>query len=151
MTAEISLREANVEDLEQICRIERRSFSDPYPRDLLRMLIVTSHVFLVAELKNGGIAGYVCGLIENMQNARVGHIVSIAVDPSFRHRGIGTRLLREAILRLKERGAKSVILECRESNIVAMRLYEKLGFKKVCRIPHYYEDGEDAIVFKLDL
>ncbi|ACS89166.1 ribosomal protein-alanine acetyltransferase RimI like protein [Thermococcus sibiricus MM 739] len=103
--------------------------------------------FLVAEY-SGQVVGYVMGYIRPDME---GHIMSIAVDPLYRGNGIG-RLLMEAVIdRLIKRGARYIGLEVRVSNKGAIKLYEKLGFKKMKIIRGYYSDGEDAYYMMLDL
>ncbi|MEM1873754.1 MAG: GNAT family N-acetyltransferase [Acidilobaceae archaeon] len=78
---------------------------------------------------------------------RVGHLVSIAVLAPYRGRGIGSRLLSESIRVVRDvYGAVSMYLEVRVSNTIAIRLYEKHGFRKARLIKSYYADGEDAYV-----
>ncbi|BAN90691.1 ribosomal protein S18-alanine N-acetyltransferase [Aeropyrum camini] len=77
----------------------------------------------------------------------VGHLVSIAVRPKFRGRGIGSMLLSETIYVMENvYKVDAIFLEVRVSNTPAIRLYEKFGFRKVRRIRGYYRDGEDAFV-----
>lgn len=74
-----------------------------------------------------------------------GHIVSIAVVPEARGRGIGTDLMIHAMRALKENyGVDEYYLEVRVSNVIAIHLYEKLGFKRIKVLKGYYLDGEDA-------
>ncbi len=78
----------------------------------------------------------------------VGHLISIAVAPGFRGRGIGSGLLSETIRVLRDYyKTESVYLEVRVSNNPAIRLYEKFGFKRARIIKKYYRDGEDAYVY----
>ncbi len=77
----------------------------------------------------------------------VGHLVSIAVKPGYRRRGIGSMLLGETLRVMKNvYSVDAIYLEVRVSNIPAISLYEKYGFKKARRIRGYYRDGEDAFV-----
>ena len=39
----------------------------------------------------------------------------------------------------------------RVSNETALRLYERQGFRKLRRVPHYYENGEDAVLMQKPL
>ena len=75
------------------------------------------------------------------------HIVTVAVRDGYRGRGVGELLLIAAIeTALRERQAV-VTLECRVSNVVALKLYEKYGFERVGLRPRYYSDNhEDAYV-----
>lgn len=77
----------------------------------------------------------------------VGHLVSIAVLPEYRRRGIGKALLAETIRVMREvYDTEAIYLEVRVSNAPAISLYEKFGFRKVRIIHGYYADGEDAYV-----
>ncbi|MDK2383626.1 MAG: N-acetyltransferase, partial [Candidatus Korarchaeota archaeon] len=83
---------------------------------------------------------------------RKGHIVSVAVLETHRRRGLGTRLMLAAMNDLKRSyGAAEAYLEVRVSNLPAIRLYEKLGFRVVRRVPMYYLDGGDAYVMAREL
>lgn len=57
-----------------------------------------------------------------------GYIWIVAVDKNFRGRGLGEMLVQQALTRLKEKGARSVILGTRLINKPALALYKKLGF-----------------------
>ena len=148
----ITIRNARISDIDALKRIEDKSFKYPYSKHLLLYLLNTCDVFLVAVTGDPeGVVGYICGSIEIRRGVELGHIISIAVDPSYRRKGIGRRLMEEVIEFYKRRGISVIYLECRVSNKVAQRFYEKLGFRKECIIKGYYENGEDAIVYKKDL
>jgi ribosomal-protein-alanine N-acetyltransferase len=75
------------------------------------------------------------------------HIVTIAVRDGRRGRGVGELLLIAAIEAAMRERQQVVTLECRVSNAVALRLYEKYGFQRVGLRPRYYSDNhEDAYV-----
>jgi ribosomal protein S18 acetylase RimI-like enzyme len=59
---------------------------------------------------------------------RLAIIWDIAVDPPFRCRGVGHRLIEEAIRWARERGLPGVMLETQSINVAACRLYESCGF-----------------------
>ena len=94
-----------------------------------------------AELE--AIVGY-CGMWLMVD---VAHITTIAVDPPYRGQGIGELMLVELLHRAREVGAVEATLECRVSNTVAQRLYQKYTFKKTgLRRRYYSDDGEDALI-----
>ena len=79
-------------------------------------------------------------------------IENVVVAPEQRRSGIGTRLIQEVLLRAEAGGATSVLLEVRESNFAARRLYEKLGFSEKGRRNDYYRDPqEDALLLQIFL
>ena len=79
------------------------------------------------------------------------HIVTIAVRQSHRGRGIGELLLIAAIELTHLNEQPAISLECRVSNSVALKLYEKYGFKQMGIRPRYYSDNqEDAYILTSD-
>jgi ribosomal-protein-alanine N-acetyltransferase len=78
-------------------------------------------------------------------------IVSIAVHPSARHRGIGRRLLTAAVRRMLRRNAQSIRLMVNINNTSAAAFYRQQGFRSVGRVRDYYEDGSTAIRMRLPL
>jgi ribosomal-protein-alanine N-acetyltransferase len=78
------------------------------------------------------------------------HIVTFAVRDGHRRRGVGELLLITAIATALKERQTLVTLECRASNAVALRLYEKYGFQQVGLRPRYYtDDHEDAYVLSV--
>ena len=71
-----------------------------------------------------------------------GHLISIAVHPQYRRKGIGTRLLRKA---MDTSHLQKVWAEVRRSNLTAQSFYSKLEFKTVGIVPNYY-GSEDALI-----
>lgn len=74
------------------------------------------------------------------------HVTNVAVDPSWRGRGVATEILLELCWRARERGSEALSLEVRESNATAQGLYRRFGFAPAGVRPRYYEGVEDAIV-----
>ena len=80
-----------------------------------------------------------------------GHIMNIAVTQSFRKKGIGTSILTRMIDCGKQRGINAFTLEVRRTNVAAISLYEKTGFKLVGVRKNYYGGKEDALIYWLYL
>lgn len=80
-----------------------------------------------------------------------GYIAMLAVNSSYRGQGIATSLVRRAIDEMKERGADEIVLETEESNIPAMKLYERLGFIRSKKLHRYYLNGSSAYRLVLHL
>ena len=75
----------------------------------------------------------------------------IKVFPDFRGQGYGTKLMNAFLEEMKDRGVKDVTLEVRVDNLIAIKLYEKFGFKAVGFRKKYYEGSTDGLLMKLDL
>jgi ribosomal-protein-alanine N-acetyltransferase len=131
-------------DIPDVHVIERASFAVPWPDDAYRSEIQTNRLASYVVARAGDELVGFAGLWVMVDEA---HITTFAVDPRWRRRGIGERLLL-ALLDLAEgRRAREVTLEVRLSNMPARRLYEKYGFRPVGIRPRYYSDnGEDALI-----
>jgi ribosomal-protein-alanine N-acetyltransferase len=131
-------------DLPEVQRIERASFTVPWPDDAYRSELATNRLasYLVARADRG-LVGY--GGIWLMVDEA--HITTFAVDPAWRRQGIGETLLLALLELAIGRMAREATLEVRLSNLPARRLYEKFGFRPVGVRPRYYSDNnEDALI-----
>jgi len=141
------IRRAGRADLPGIYEIETQSFKDPYPREVLENLLsLYPYGFFVAE-GDGRLLGYV---IVRLIKGR-GHVIALAVAGSHRRRGIGSSLLARGLEELRRRGAGSVWLEVRASNVTAQRFYLSQGFERLATISNYYDDLEDAVIYTMPL
>lgn len=68
----------------------------------------------------------------------------LAVSSAWRGRGIATALVRRAVDAMAARRADEVVLETEETNLPAMRLYERLGFLRSKKLHRYYLNGNSA-------
>lgn len=139
----LRLRPAEEKDLPQILAIEKASFPTPWQTVHFYVELYKDYAHLwVAELE-GQVVGYICFWII----AGEAHLANIAVHPSFRRRGIGSKLLGACLRFLKEKRVSRILLEVRASNRPAQRFYRKFGFKvDGIRRGYYRDTGEDAIL-----
>jgi ribosomal-protein-alanine N-acetyltransferase len=133
-----------LDDLPAVRAIERASFFDPWPEDAYRNEIRTNRLasYVVARLGDD-VVGF-AGLWVMVDEA---HVTSFAVDPRWRRRGVGERMLLALLDVAIARQAREATLEVRLSNLPARKLYEKHGFRPVGIRPRYYSNnGEDALI-----
>ncbi len=139
-----SIEQASLFDLWATWRVQRRAFgSDAY--DLLTLLgmALTPRMVRLKAMADGRLVGFIAGEISAREGC--GWIITIAVHPEAQGRGIGTALLMEAERAL---GASCVRLTVRRSNMRAIALYERCGYRWVNTYRHYYHDGEDGLVME---
>ena len=130
------------EDLPQVMEIENLSFSSPWSHSsFLQEFNNPVSRTLVAE-SDGRVRGYLCCWCV----ADEVHTLNLAVHPNYRRLGIARRLMEEVLLEARAEGIKTVSLEVRRSNLPAVSLYHRLGFRQVGVRRRYYENGEDAFL-----
>jgi N-alpha-acetyltransferase 30 len=80
-----------------------------------------------------------------------GYIAMLAVSTTHRNHGIATTLVTKAIDAMIERDTDEVVLETEETNIPAIKLYERLGFIRSKKLHRYYLNGNSAYRLVLHL
>jgi ribosomal-protein-alanine N-acetyltransferase len=129
-------------DLPQVIEIERRVFPTPWSLAMFVLeLSKPSGICLAALSKERLIAYLICSRYDT-----VWHVMNVAVDLDRQREGLATALLAELYARVDDPEARFT-LEVRRSNLQAIRLYEREGFRAAGMRRRYYQDnGEDALV-----
>lgn len=137
------IRKMTESDIPQVAAIEAQAICPPWSEQSFRSALdQPGNLFLVAETENE-IAGY-CGMYTA---ADEGEITNVAVRERYRQQGIGSRIMETVLASAVERGLTQIILEVRESNLAAEKLYEKYGFQSCGKRKNFYHDpDEDAVV-----
>lgn len=136
-------------DLDQVIRIERQIFLFPWSLANFADSLKAGYLCRVME-ENLTILGYSILMIGPDES----HILTLGINPDWQRRGLGEKMLHYLIDLSAKHSAKSVLLDVRESNQGAARLYRQLGFEQIGRRKEYYPamcGREDALVMQLRL
>ncbi len=138
-----AVRPMREEDIEGVVAIENETFSIPWSaKSFLDACKEEYNIYLVCEI-DGEIAGY-CGLWTVMGE---GNITNMAVAQKYRKHGIGTALMQAMEMLGQKMDVSIFFLEVRAGNVVAQKLYEKMGYREIGRRKGFYEKPkEDALV-----
>lgn len=110
--------------------------------------IPTTRFMSVAEDGNT-IVGY-CGVFLPAPGVEA-DILTVAVLPAYRRRGIAREFMRQIEEWSTERQASAMMLEVELNNEPAIALYESLGYLKISVRMDYYGPGKDAHVMRKEL
>jgi ribosomal-protein-alanine N-acetyltransferase len=73
------------------------------------------------------------------------HVLNFAVHPDFQRQGVGNRMVEKLISKLSYQRRNRIILEVRETNLMAQLFFRDLGFRAISVLRDFYEDTvEDA-------
>ena len=137
-------------DLDAVVAIARESFPNPWTRTMFQRELDLGSVSRAYVLRTaaGELAAFcTCWLIVDEL-----HINTIAVHPEHRGRGYARRLLEHIVAEAIPLGARRATLEVRRSNVVAIGLYEAMGFRtESVRREYYHDPVDDALILWLDL
>lgn len=130
--------------LRKVLSIETRVYPRPWSASLfLSELAQRSTRSYIVARNEGEVVGYAGMMFTGLES----HITNIAVDPTFHGHKVGTRLLLTLITEAVARGAETISLEVRVSNLAAQSMYEKFGFVVTgTRRGYYIETKEDAFI-----
>jgi len=137
-------RRMRLDDIDQICAIEKEAFTTPWSAGAFYNELTNNHFAHYMIMEAGlTIAGY-AGMWLIMDEA---HITNIAVRKEFRGQKLGERLVGELMKTASFMGAARITLEVRVTNEIAQNLYRKMGFEKAGVRKGYYTDNqEDALI-----
>lgn len=129
----MSIRPATEDDLPALAAIHAACFAAPWDATALRSVMSGPGAgCLVAAL--GSTAGFVIVRVI----AGEAEILTIAVEPRARRRGMARALIEAAVIWSRAMGAEAMFLEAAEDNPAALALYEGLGFNIAGRRRAYY-------------
>jgi ribosomal-protein-alanine N-acetyltransferase len=137
-----------------LAQLHATSFAAPWSaEDFAQFLRQPGMTAWVAGHKQPGDAA---GFILTRRVAEEAEVLTIAVEPAARKRGLGRALLARALDELRTHGVASVFLEVAVNNTAAQALYRALGFTACGTRRNYYQPGQhdgsgDATVMRLDL
>jgi ribosomal-protein-alanine N-acetyltransferase len=145
----VEFRRLELRDLNSIEEIERASYPTPWSRSMFAgELAKPSSLSLGAfDPDTGELLGYL--IISRYVDAW--HVMNLAVTPAHRRRKIASMLLGRLFEETAGEGGRGYTLEVRVSNDIAIRLYERAGFKpRGIRRGYYTDNREDALIMWRD-
>jgi ribosomal-protein-alanine N-acetyltransferase len=158
MQQTFNLRKFTPDDLQSVMHINRlclpENYMDFFFMDLHQRFPET---FIVAEEDRKTVGYIMCRIEVGLASfglgglIRKGHVVSIAVLPQGRRKGVARALMSRAMEGMRHYKAKLCYLEVRVTNKPGVALYKKLGFEVSRTIRGYYSDNEDAYVMSKKL
>ncbi len=140
----------NLEDLDQVIKIENQVFTTPWSKQAYLEISRLSnvHFWVVKHLEE--VAAYIL-----YQETNAGHdleLHTIATSPGYQKLGLAKKMIKFMINYAHKHKLKHIFLLVRPSNLAALSLYNSFDFKTIGLRPNYYANNqEDAFLMKLDL
>ncbi|ACC98707.1 Ribosomal-protein-alanine acetyltransferase [Elusimicrobium minutum Pei191] len=144
----IEISEAKLSLVKEIAGVE---FSQPYGAlwgvKGFKSEFENKFAHILTALKDGKVIGF----ISVRAVADTAELLNLAVLPVQTKKGAASKLLDAMFNRLKNLGVKTVTLEVNETNLPAVNLYKKFGFKVIGKRGKFYNGVQDALLMKADL
>jgi len=146
---ELMLRDMSNLDIDEAMLIEQDVHDFPWSRSILEGCMRPNYHNMVYTFSND-ILGY--GIMSLV--AGEAHVLNLCIKKKMQGNGLGRRLLEGLIGEAAKNDTDTVFLEVRESNKLAIHLYDSMGFNEIGRRYGYYpakKGKEDALVLALSL
>jgi len=135
----LRIRELMIDDLAEVFHIGEEIFTAEYSQSLYRtwdeyeittLFNSDNELCLVAEA-GGKILGFALGTTVEKHNSpwKYGYLVWLGVRKEAQKGQIGSRLFAEIKRRMKEQGARMLIMDTSADNEAALSFFQKMGFK----------------------
>ncbi|HLW57824.1 MAG TPA: GNAT family N-acetyltransferase [Bacteriovoracaceae bacterium] len=135
------VRSLTPSDLEWVISADQ-DFPHPWDSASWNNLAPYMHCFVLQMESELG--GYI--LFQHLEGDERAHLLKIYLTPAHRNKGLADLLFSESVQKL---GVKEIFLEVGESNVAAVRFYERMGFNKIHLAKGFYSNGENAWIMTL--
>ena len=136
-------------DLDEVLAIESAIYTRPWTRGNFNDSLRAGY-----DCRTWRVGAELVGYFILMSAAGEAHLLNLSIAARHQRSGHGRALLREAVDLARRRGARSIFLEVRPSNLAAQSLYTRFGFRRIAVRRGYYpahSGREDALVYTLGL
>ncbi len=131
--------------VERVVEIERCSFTNPWSAVDFCQVLGDSTALCLGMALQETLIGYAIGYIDGVDF----HLANLAVDPPYRRRGRGGRLLCTMLTEAQMKECQSCSLEVRATNAAAVEFYRRHGFQQVAvRLGYYRKPSENALIMR---
>lgn len=140
---EFNVKRIEESDLQEIARLEKEIFPDPWGMLGLSESLKQNHTVLLGAWVDGKLVGYLIFYFSIDE----GEIARIAVDKAMRRQGVASHLLLGLETICEDKKIKKILLDVRESNETAIQFYKSHGFMEDgVRKNFYTKPAEDAVL-----
>lgn len=137
-------------DVNDVFNIDKDIYPFPWTAGIFTDCITAGQLCMVNEVKEQVVSYGIVGMIVDEA-----HILNLSVRRDMQGKGYGREMLMYLLGLIQQNNARRALLEVRQSNDVAINLYQSIGFEEIGVRKGYYPDfddrREDAIVLALDL
>lgn len=143
----LNIKDMYLSDFKRIENIYDTEFPNTWKISILESELNNSSSKYIVAYMSEKIVGF-AGVLFSVDTA---DITNIVVRKSYRHMGIGSKLLEELINLTKENNKACLTLEVNINNVYAQQLYNKYNFKNLGIRKKYYNGTDDAYIMTLYL
>jgi len=144
----IKLENFHIKYIEQIYTLSHNYFNrDSWSKSSFLDEIENEHSTIYVAIFKGNVIGFIAVSFCFDLNINL-----MAIEKDFRHKNIGTLLIKNLLYNSKKLNCSKIMLEVRQNNVPAINFYTKMGFHIVGRRKNFYTcPNDDAILMDFDV
>ena len=146
------IKTVSLKDLDEIFRLESNTFKkDAFFKNSILNLIINNTFFF--KLINDDNSNEIVGFIIVIQDQEYSvNLINLLISKQYQNKGYGSHLLKYTLNKIKEmNNIEVIVLNVNSKNKVAIRLYQKFGFRIVQQIENYYRQKKSAYLMILKI
>jgi ribosomal-protein-alanine N-acetyltransferase len=144
----LQIRRVQATDIFSVIALAYDTLPERYNPSIFNQLYESFPEGFLVAIQNHTLIGFIIGIKTTTNTAR---ILMLCIDENNRKQGIGSALLKQFLLFMKNHQIKQVELEVRTTNKGALEFYIKQGFIIQEKLRQFYQFGEDAYCMKKEL
>ena len=141
------LKKMDINHLESIKNILFSEFDDFWTISTLKNELENSNTYYIIAKYNEEIVGF-GGLYQILDEMQLNYIVT---KKNKRNLGIASKILDNLISFANTKNITFITLEVNEKNLIAIKLYEKFGFKQIGLRKKYYNNIDNALLMQKNI
>ena len=148
----MNINTASIKDLDEIFNLESNTFKkDAFFKNSILNLIINNTFFF--KLINDDNSNEIVGFIIVIQDQEYSvNLINLLISKQYQNKGYGSHLLKYTLNKIKEmNNIEVIVLNVNSKNKVAIRLYQKFGFRIVQQIENYYRQKKSAYLMILKI
>jgi ribosomal-protein-alanine acetyltransferase len=136
---DVKIEDASLKYLDVLFEIEKQCFTEEaFTKQQISYLLTDYNTISLVAKFGSEVVGFIILQLESEDDVAFGHIITLNVATKYRRKGIAQKLLHETESILRTRGITESRLEVKQENSAAIKLYQRLGYREIGKLDHYY-------------
>ena len=138
------IRNIEKNDIPRLVLLEEELLKETVGEEMLAAELHNTFARFYVATFNDMVIGYLsCWMVEDTVD-----IINVVIDKNYQHQGFGQALFSKMEEEAKLNSCSNIMLEVKETNLNAIKFYQKQGYEQISIRKNYYQDHTNALIMK---
>lgn len=138
------IRNIEKNDIPRLVLLEEELLKETVGEEMLGAELHNKFARFYVATFNDIVIGYLsCWMVEETVD-----IINVVIDKDYQHQGFGQALFSQMEEEAKANNCTNIMLEVKETNLKAIKFYQKQGYEQISIRKNYYQDHTNALIMK---